>query len=196
MTPRRTEHDFAAARQAMVESQLRPEGVSDPVTLAAMASVKREDFVPAEMRPLAYSDRPISLGKGAALPPPAALGQLLNALLPAPGERALVVGPATGYSAAVLKSIGLHVSAVESAEPKHGGQGFDLILLDGAVEAIPEALISQLREGGRLGGAIADRGITRLVVGRKVGGAFGTRSIGDSAMPMLPTHQAPPAFTF
>jgi protein-L-isoaspartate(D-aspartate) O-methyltransferase len=196
MTPRRSDNDFAAARQAMVESQLRPEGVSDPVTLAAMASVPREDFVPAEMRPLAYADRPIPLGKGAALPPPAALGQLLNALLPTPGERALVVGPATGYSVAVLKNIGLDVSAADSVEAKHSSKGYDLILLDGAVEAIPKALIAQLREGGRLGGAIADRGITRLVVGRKIGGAFGTRSIGDSAMPMLPTHQAPPAFTF
>ena len=196
MTPRRSDNDFAAARQAMIDSQLRPEGVSDPVTLSAMASVKREDFVPVEMRSMAYADRPIPLGKGAALPPPAALGQLLNALLPVAGERALVVGPATGYSAAVLGSIGLNVTATESADTKRSGQGYDLILLDGAVEAIPDALVAQLREGGRLGGAIADRGITRLVIGRKVGGAFGTRSIGDSAMPLLPINQAPPAFTF
>ena len=196
MSPRRSDDDFAAARQAMIDSQLRPEGVSDPVTLAAMASVKREDFVPADMRSIAYADRPVPLGNGAALPPPAALGQLLNALLPVPGERALVVGPATGYSVAVLKSIGLDVTAAESAGAKPSPKGFDLILLDGAVPSIPEALIAQLREGGRLGGAIADRGITRLVIGRKIGGAFGTRSIGDSAMPLLPTTQAPPAFTF
>ena len=85
---------------AMVDSQLRPQGVSDPSVIAAMALVPREKFVPDEQRPLAYVDREVPLGEGKALPAPAVLGQLLNALAPLSGERALVVGGSTGYAAA------------------------------------------------------------------------------------------------
>jgi protein-L-isoaspartate(D-aspartate) O-methyltransferase len=70
------------------------------------------------------------------------------------------------------------------------------VLIDGAVEYIPAAIIAQLADGGRLGAAIVDRGITRLVVGRKVGGAFGTLSIVDAGVPVLPGFQRPRAFTF
>ena len=103
--------DYAAARSAMVDSQLRPQGVTDRAVLAAMGSVAREDFVPSEVRPLAYVDRSLSLGGGRFLPPPAFLGQLLTQMAPAPGERALVVGAGTGYSAAVLAHIGCEVTA-------------------------------------------------------------------------------------
>ena len=88
--------NFAAARQAMVDSQLRPEGVSDPAVIAAMSAVPRENFVPDEQKALAYVDRAIPLGEGRALPAPAVLGRLLNALAALPGERALVVGASTG----------------------------------------------------------------------------------------------------
>lgn len=213
MSSVRPEPDFAAAREAMIDSQLKPEGVTDPVTLAAMASIPRERFVPAGMRELAYADRPVPLGRDRALAPPVALGLLLDALLPKAGERALVVGAATGYSAALLASIGLDVIALDSGlkplsatgakavegplgEGHATGAPYDLILIDGAVEAIPEAIIGQMRDGGRLGAAIVDRGVTRLVIGRRSGSAFGTRSIGDSAMPRLPGFERPKAFTF
>ena len=73
---------------------------------------------------------------------------------------------------------------------------YDQILIDGAVEIIPDAIIAQLADGGRLGAAIVDRGITRLVVGRKAGGAFGTLSIGDAGVPVLPGFSRPTEFTF
>ena len=73
---------------------------------------------------------------------------------------------------------------------------YDLILIDGAVEYIPDALIDQLVDGGRLGGAIVDKGITRLFVGRKVGGGFGQISIADMATPALPGFERPRVFTF
>jgi protein-L-isoaspartate(D-aspartate) O-methyltransferase len=76
------------------------------------------------------------------------------------------------------------------------GGPYDHILIDGAVEYIPDAIIAQLADGGRLGTAIAERGITRLAVGRKAGGAFGTLSIGDAGVPALPGFQRPRAFTF
>ena len=103
--------DYAAARQAMVNSQLRPQGVNDPSVIAAMSLVPREQFVPDEQKPLAYVDRSVPLGEGRALPAAPVLGLLLTALAPVRGERALVVGAGTGYAAAVLKEMGIDVDA-------------------------------------------------------------------------------------
>jgi protein-L-isoaspartate(D-aspartate) O-methyltransferase len=208
--------DFSLARRAMVDSQLRPEAVTDRAVLAAMASVERERFVPEGARALAYFDRPLPLTKGRAMMPPAALGRLLSELAPRTGERALVVGSGTGYSAALLKAIGLDVVALESDEQlassardagietvtgdlREGwkkGAPFDVILLDGAVEEIPATLVKQLTAEGRLAGAIVDRGVTRLVVGRAAGGSFGLRSLADADVDILPGFERPRAFTF
>ena len=208
--------DYEAARLAMVESQLRPQGVVDPAVTRAMASVPREQFVPEAVRPLAYVDRALALGGGRYLAAPAVLGQLLTQMMPERGQRALVVGAGTGYSAAVLVAMGLDVVAVESSpeliafarklrvnvvegpleagDPKGGS--FDQILIDGAVEVIPEAIIAQLADGGRLGTALIDRGITRLAVGRKAGGAFGYLTFGDAGVPALPGFTRPKEFSF
>src|SRR3954452_2487266 len=117
--------DFAVAREAMVESQLRPQGVVDPAVTKAMGSVQRERFLPAGVRPLAYVDRALALGKGRFLPAPAVLGQLLTQMAPFQGQRALVVGAGSGYSAAVLREIGLDVTAVES-DPDLAAQAREL----------------------------------------------------------------------
>jgi protein-L-isoaspartate(D-aspartate) O-methyltransferase len=208
--------DFSVARRAMVDNQLRPEGVTDRPVLAAMGSVERERFVPESARPLAYFDRPLKLANGRAMMPPAALGRLLSELAPTPGERALVVGSGTGYSAALLRAIGLDVVALESDEALAAaasgagvetvvgdlakgwpnGAPYDLILLDGAAEEIPAALVKQLRDGGRLAGAVIDRGVTRLVIGRVAGGTLGLRSLADADVDTLPGFERPRAFTF
>lgn len=200
----------------MVESQLRPQGVTDAGVLAAMGEVERERFVPDETRPLAYIDRALPLGGGRFLPAPAVLGELLTQMKPEPGQRALVIGAGSGYSAAVLARIGLDVVALESAPelvarardlgvnaveaPLDAGYAkgapYDQILIDGAVDHIPESIIAQLADGGRLGTALIDRGITRLIVGRKAGGAFGYLTISDSGSPALPGFARPKAFTF
>jgi len=208
--------DFAAARAAMVESQLRPLGVTDPAVLGAMGTVVREDFLPPETRPLAYVDRAVLMGDGRFLPAPAVLGSLLTQMMPVRGQRALVVGAGTGYSAAVLETMGLQVTALESSSELAGqarsngvavvegpleagwkaAAPYDQILIDGAVEYIPEAIVAQLADGGRLGTALVDRGITRLIVGRKAGGAFGFLSLSDAGVPALPGFARPRAFTF
>ena len=208
--------DFAAAREAMVESQLRPQGVADPAVIQAMGRIERERFLPKPTRPLAYVDRSVGIGEGRFLPPPSALGQLLTEMRPEPGQRALVVGAGTGYSAAILSAIGLNVTALESSaelaaaarsnkakivegpleEGHPKGAPYDQILLDGAVEYLPDAIVDQLADGGRLGAALIDRGVTRLIIGRKSGGAFGYLSIGDAGMPALPGFNRPRAFTF
>jgi protein-L-isoaspartate(D-aspartate) O-methyltransferase len=208
--------DYAAARAAMVEGQLRPEGVTDPAVLDAMGNVPRESFLPPHTRALAYVDRAVSMGDGRFLPAPAVLGSLLTQMMPVRGQRALVVGAGTGYSAAVLTAMGLTVTALECSPelsaaalanglevvegPLEAGwkkaAPYDQILIDGAVDYIPEAIVDQLANGGRLGTALADRGITRLIVGRKVGGAFGYLSLSDAGVPALPGFARPTAFTF
>ena len=208
--------DFAAARAAMVENQLRPQGVTDAAVLAAMGAIAREKFLPSDTRPLAYVDRAVAIGEGRFIAAPAVLGQLLSEMMPAAGQRALVVGAATGYSAAVLKAMGLDVTALESSAALAGaarargvkivegpleagwdkGAPYAQILIDGAVEYVPDAIVAQLAEGGRLGAALVDRGVARLIVGRRSGGAFGYLSVGDAGAPALPGFARPRTFTF
>ena len=208
--------DFSLARRAMVDNQLRPQGVTDRGVLAAMGKVERERFVPESVRALAYFDRPLKLTRGRAMMPPAELGRLLSEAQPKAGEKALVIGSGTGYSAAVLQEIGLNVVALESnealgASAKEAGVAsvagelekgwakgapYDLILIDGAVEEIPAALAKQLAPEGRLAGAIVDRGVTRLIVGGCSNGAIGWRSIVDADVETLPGFERPRAFTF
>lgn len=200
----------------MVESQLRPQGVTDPAVLSAMGAIPREQFVPEAARPLAYSDRALPLGGGRFLPAPAVLGQLLNDMQPEPGQRALVVGAATGYAAAVLDRMGLEVTALE-VDPELAAKARDLgvnvaegplakghssdapydqILIDGAIEHVPDEIVAQLANGGRLGAALIDKGVSRLIVGRKAGGAFGYLTVSDAGSPALPGFARPKAFTF
>jgi protein-L-isoaspartate(D-aspartate) O-methyltransferase len=208
--------DFRAARAAMVESQLRPEGVTDPAVLQAMGAVEREKFLPSHTRPLAYADRAVAVGDGRFMAAPAALGQLLTEMIPEAGQRLLVVGAATGYSAAVIAAMGLEVIALESSAELAArarelgidvvegpleagwveGAPYDHILIDGAVEVIPDAIVDQLVDGGRLGTALVNGSVSRLVVGRSAGGAFGSLSIGDFGVPALPGFLRPRSFTF
>lgn len=208
--------DYALARRAMVDSQLRPEAVTDRGVLAAMGSVERERFVPQSARALAYFDRPLRVAEGRAMMPPAAIGRLLSEAAPKAGERALVVGSATGYSAALLKAIGLEVVALDSdkalaaqaseagidtavgnlSDGWSKGAPYDLILIDGAVEDIPSAIVKQLAPDGRLAGAVLDRGIARLIIGRAAGNSLGLRSIADADVDPLPGFERPRAFTF
>jgi protein-L-isoaspartate(D-aspartate) O-methyltransferase len=200
----------------MIDNQLRPVGVTDPAVLAAMGSVRREQFVPEPSRPLAYADRSLPLGGDRFMPAPAVVGQWLTQMAPRRGERALVVGAGTGYSAAVLAAMGCDVVALECSaelgararelgvpvvegrlEAGHpAGAPYDLVLIDGAVECIPDPIVDQLAEGGRLGAALAERGITRLIVGHKAAGAFGHLSIADAGVAPLPGFSRPRPFTF
>jgi protein-L-isoaspartate(D-aspartate) O-methyltransferase len=208
--------DFSLARRAMIDSQLRPQGVTDRGVLAAMAEVERERFASGGSQELAYFDRPLTIGQGRSMMPPAALGRLLTEAGPEAGQRALVVGSGTGYSAALLARIGLSVIALEADQslgsaadaagvPTVVGElakgwakdaPYDLILLDGAVEEIPPALVKQLKPDGVLAGAIVDRGVTRLVIGRCANGSLGLRTIADSDVGTLPGFERPRAFTF
>ncbi len=206
---------FETMRRAMVASQLRTNAVTDAGVLAAMGRVPREAFVPAARRAAAYVDTVVPLENGRALNPPMTIGRLLSEAAPRAGERALVVGAGTGYAAAVLAEIGVAVTALETsdaarppsgaavtavtgplAEGWPGAAPYDLILVDGAIEEIPDALVEQLRDGGRLATALIERGVARLVIGRRAGGGFGTVAVTDAEAAPLPGFAATPAFTF
>lgn len=181
--------DFAAMRAAMVASQLRTSDVNDPAVLAAMASVPREDYVPAERRMTAYTDRPVPLGNGRAMNPPLATGRLLAVAEIAPGDRVLLVGDATGYTAALLRHMGAELSVADDAAPakgRAGGAPCDVLLVDGAVADLPAALLARLAEGGRVALGLVERGVTRLCSGRKAGGSVGFVRHNDIEMVVVP----------
>ena len=189
-------NDSIQARRAMVDSQLRPEAVTDTAVLAAMGSVAREDFVPEGQRAAAYADRSVPLGQGRSMMPPAAIGRLLSALAPRPGEGALVVASAGGYAAALLRAIGCDVTEVEGIDAGKAGKDFDLMLVDGAVEELPTGLLSRVAAHGRIGLALADCGVTRLAIGTLANGRPAFRTIVDADVGLIPGLERAKAFAF
>jgi protein-L-isoaspartate(D-aspartate) O-methyltransferase len=215
-----TEHNFDQMRRAMIASQLRTTGTNDARVLAAMGEVPRERFVPAARASLAYADALVPLKPGRDFNSPMALGRLLTEAAPRPGERVLVVAAATGYAAALLARLAGPVVAVEEdcdlaaqaranlagtgvrfvegppAEGCRDGAPYDLILIDGAVEYVPEALVAQLADGGRLAAGLLENGVTRLAIGRRAGEGFGMAAFADAAAAILPGFAKPRAFEF
>ncbi|GLV24816.1 protein-L-isoaspartate O-methyltransferase [Sphingobium sp. TomTYG45] len=198
----------------MVESQLRTSDVDDPRVIAVMARVPREDFVPAERRAMAYVDRSIPLSSGRALNPPLATGRLLKEAQVEEGDRVLLIGAATGYSAALLAALGAQVTAVETEDgPQLSGNGatvvrgplqagapegapYDVLFIDGAVQEVPATLVGQLADGARVVTGLVERGVTRLCSGRVVSGILGLVSLTDLEMVVLPGFAAPERFVF
>ena len=215
-----TEHAFEPMRRAMVASQLRTTGVNDPRVVAAMGRVLRERFVPEERRALAYADALVPLTPGRSLNSPMALGRMLTEARLRGTEHALVVGAATGYAAALLAELVTSVVALEeeddlAASARQALRGtqvivakgplakgwvkaapYDFILIDGAVEHVPQALIAQLADGGQMALAILDQGVSRLAVGRSVSGAFGLTAFADVAAAFLPGFAERRGFSF
>lgn len=206
----------------MIDSQLKPCGVVSPRTVSAFFAVAREEFVPAARRGIAYVDAAQPLGHGRELMAPLSLGLLVEEAAVQPGEKALVVGAGTGYSAAILAAMGAEVTALESeaalaaaarealadvpnvqvAEgPLEGGAParapYDLILIDGAVELLPPELIAQLAEGGRLVAIhVGSDGVSRAARGLKRAGIVPLEPFGEAAAAVLPPFRRAPAFRF
>ncbi len=231
--------DFQAARRAMVDSQIRVNDVTDLDLIDAMLEIPREAFVPERLSAQAYLDRDLALpssgGAARFLVKPELTAKLIQAAAVSPSDRVLVIGSATGYSAAVMSRLAAAVVALEedpaladvaasnlrrlgfaevvsAAGPLAGGwpagAPFDVILAEGGVEAIPDALFVQLAEGGRFvtvvyDGAGMSQGEAALVswVGkatlfRDVRGEVGGRVLFDASAPLLPGFGRAPAFVF
>ena len=212
---------FETMRHAMVASQLRTNAVSDARVVAAMARVPREAFLPEDVRGIAYRDTAVPLGRARFQNVPIATGRLLTEAYLLPADRVLLIGAAGGYTAAVLGELVANVVAVESdpalaaaarsalaghpnvtlvkgpLEAGHpAGAPYDVLMIDGAVEHVPEALVAQLAAGGRAVGGIVDRGVTRLAAGRKTSGGFALLDFADIDCVSLPGFARPKTFTF
>ncbi|MEM7767570.1 MAG: protein-L-isoaspartate O-methyltransferase [Pseudomonadota bacterium] len=216
--------DFAAARQIMVDSQIRPNDVTDPDIVRAFLSVPREHFVPRPKQTIAYSEMEISTGENRALWIPRDTGKLVAALDPSPGDVCLVVAAGAGYEAAILSHLCDTVIAIdETAETvdklsermAHLGldrvvaveaplteglpdQGpFDLIVICGMVEQVSGALTAQLADGGRLAAVVAeDSALGRGRIYTRSGDVVSHRDVFDATPPKLEAFNAPRPFVF
>jgi protein-L-isoaspartate(D-aspartate) O-methyltransferase len=213
--------DFTQARTNMVDSQLRPNGITDSRILDAMQAVRREDFVPQGSRDVAYMDGDVPL-KGAATPryliEPMAFAKMLQLADVRESDRVLDVGCATGYGAAVLAQLAGHVVALESdvslmAAARENLKGkvnvslmentlsdgaksagpFDLILIEGRVENMPEALFSQLTSKGRIIAAYGARDVSTCCIWSNTGSSHTSRSAFDISIATLPSLGKPKA---
>jgi len=191
--------DFDTARKAMIDSQLRTSGVNAEWLLAVMAKVPREDFVPASARGHAYIDRAIPLDARHALPAPVVHGMMLAEAAPTADDSVLIVSCGSDYLAALVRALAASVevvSAADAAAQTKGTGRFSLVLIDGAVEHLPAGLADEVAEGGRIVTGLVDRGVTRLALGRKLGGAVSLLPVADIGIPALPEFSAPKSWSF
>jgi protein-L-isoaspartate(D-aspartate) O-methyltransferase len=215
--------DYAAAREAMVDRQVRPSDVTRYPIIEAMLSVPREDYVPAELRPVAYLGEHVPLAPGRVLLDPRVFAKLLDAINVGPQDLVLDLGCGLGYSTAVLAQMAEAVVALESdaamaaeaetllaghsvdnavvltgpladGDAEHGP--FDAMIFEGAIEVLPDALADQLKPGGRVAAVVVEgtRGQARL--GLKAGDGIVWRRIFDATAPVLPGFEKAKAFEF
>ncbi|WP_010138836.1 protein-L-isoaspartate O-methyltransferase family protein [Oceanicola sp. S124] len=214
--------DYAARRTMMVDAQVRPSDVTKFPIIEAMLSVPRELFVPQERKEAAYLGENISLGGRRVLLEPRTFAKMLDAVDVQPEDLVLDLGAAQGYSSAVLARMAAAVVAVEEDEdlasdsqqvlsdlgadnvilhdaklsegaPEHGP--YDVILLEGAVEHMPEAITAQLKDGGRIVALFAEGHLGVVRVGYKIDGHVNWRFAFNAGAPVLPGFERHAAFT-
>ncbi|KMW58440.1 Protein-L-isoaspartate O-methyltransferase [Candidatus Rhodobacter oscarellae] len=186
--------DSTVQRTMMVDTQIRPSDVTKFPIIDAMLTVRREDFVPDAARSTAYMDGPVELGHGRSLLEPRTFAKMLDALDIQPDELVLDIGTGLGYSAAVIARLAEAVVALEEDEslageaetilgethadnvavvtgaladgaPKHGP--YDVVVLQGAVEQIPDTLVEQTKSGGRIAAIFMDGALGTCRIGWK-----------------------------
>jgi protein-L-isoaspartate(D-aspartate) O-methyltransferase len=217
--------DYAVARANMVESQVRPNGITDRRIIAAIEGIAREDFVPGNRKAIAYMDDDIPLAAGGGpryLIEVMAFARMLQQAAVKPGDKALIVGAATGYGAAVTAALAAQVVALESdaalvseARVNLGHLGnvkvvegaldlgakadgpFDVILLEGRVAEVPQSLLAQLADEGRLVAAVGEADMAKACVFTSTRGAIASRDVFDASVAALPGFaKKKPAFVF
>lgn len=215
--------DFVSARRAMVDCQVRPSDVTNFGIIAAMQHVPRERFVPAAMRDVAYSEAEISLGQGRVLMPARTFAKMLEAASIGADDLVLDLAPASGYSSAVMARLAAAVVAIEpdgefarlaisnlaeldidnvavaegdlvAGDPAHGP--YDVIMINGAVDWVPETLSDQLKPGGRLVCVFACNGAGQCRVVIRGPESVSERYAFDATLPVLPAFVKDAAFAF
>jgi protein-L-isoaspartate(D-aspartate) O-methyltransferase len=202
--PSRSAPDFDALRHEMVLNQLRKRGVRDQRVLEAMEGVPRHEFVSEEFREHAYEDQPISIGEGQTISQPFMVAVMAEAMALTGIEKVLEIGAGSGYAAGIISRLAKQVFAVEShaslalaAQQRlallgfdnvsvHTGDGsaglkesapFDAIVVAAAAPNIPQPLIDQLAEGGRLVIPVGDEQSQNLVLITKSGGEIHSKTL-------------------
>lgn len=185
--------DLAAARENMVESQVRTADVTDVRIHDAMRDIAREGFVPPAKTYLAYADIEVEYAPGRWLLKPRDVAKLLQEVRPMPGERALAI--AAPYAAAVLDHMGLAVTSQEDAAAPVNGS-YDLIVCEGAVGRAPAAWREALADGGRLGVVERDGPVGKACVYLRAEDGVGRRELFDATPPVLAGLEAQHGFAF
>ena len=211
------------ARFNMIEQQIRPWEVLDPQVLDLLFVVKREDFVPAVYRDLAFADMEIPLGEGQVMLAPRIEARLLQELSVRKSDKVLEIGTGSGYMAALLAARAEHVVTIElrpeiaaiardnlqragvgnvTVECADGIRGwtqrapFDVIVLSGAVPQIPDAVLKQLRVGGRLAAVVGTAPVMEAQLITCVAeGVFNTVNLFETVIPALDGADAKPGFS-
>jgi protein-L-isoaspartate(D-aspartate) O-methyltransferase len=203
--------NFAAARHNMVESQVRPNGITDHRIIDAMAQVKREDFVPAERKTIAYLDEDVQLKEGRFLIEPMAFARMVHLALIKPTDKVLVVGAGTGYGAKIISMLAKSVVALESDQELlalargflagadnveivegslaagHGARApYDVIIVEGRIAAVPESLFAQLANEGRIVAAVGNTDVSKMQIATLTDGHRSSRSAFDVSIAPLP----------
>lgn len=215
--------DYAAARTQMVDSQVRPSDVTRYPIIDAMLAVPREEFVPAALKPVAYAGAHVPLGGSRVVLDARVFGKMLDALEVGPSDLVLDIGCGLGYSSAVIARLAEAVIAVEenpelareaadtlaaqgadnavvtegplaAGDADHGP--YDVIMLEGGVESIPDSLFDQLKEGGRIAAIQMDGTAGRARIGIKSNGRIAWRFSFDATAPVLEGFEATQAFEF
>jgi protein-L-isoaspartate(D-aspartate) O-methyltransferase len=183
----------------MIDSQLRTSGVNAEFVLRRMGEVERERFVPESARGFAYIDRAIALGGGRYLAAPVVQGMILQEARPTAADKALLVDGGSGYLAELLRplvgSLETIAPADAAAKPRKSGD-FTLLVIDGAVEQLPEALVRRLTDDGRVVTGVVQHGVTRLSIGRKAAGQVALLPLAELGIPALPEFAVPKGWSF
>lgn len=213
--------DTTTLRTMMVDTQVRPSDVTKFPIIEALLAVKRELYVPSDKAPVAYMDEPVSLGQGRVLADARTFAKMLDALDLARHELVLDLGCGLGYSSAVLARMVDAVVAVEEnedmardAEATLGEQGidnvavlnaplvagapkagpYDVIVVEGGVHVLPDAITDQLKDGGRIAAVFMDGPLGACRIGYKSGGRVSWRMAFNAGMPVLPGFEVAPSF--
>ncbi|WP_226699688.1 protein-L-isoaspartate O-methyltransferase family protein [Qipengyuania gaetbuli] len=197
-TQTQTRPDYAAARKAMIDSQLRTSGVNEAFVLERMGTVAREDFVPDSAKGTAYMDRAIRLADGGFLPAPLFHGAMLAEARPTSEDKVLVVDAGSGYLPALVKPLvaSLDVTSPDKAANAKKKGEYTLVLVDGAIEHVPAGLAKLVADNGRIVTGLVERGVTRLATGRKAGKALGLLPLAEMGIPRLGAFDKPASWSF